>query len=129
MCGSANRPVTWIKLLPCDAIAQKKTLMNKRYSSKGLIVLGIVSLLMMLGQSTLYAVKSGKAVKGAKNEQATKKLPAISPAVVAKFEKKAKHAIVFSAIGLALLIGVIACLLYTSPSPRDATLSRMPSSA
>ena len=23
----------------------------------------------------------------------------------------------------------IACLLYTSPSPRDATLSRMPSSA
>ena len=26
-------------------------------------------------------------------------------------------------------IGVNACLLYTSPSPRDATLSRMPSSA
>ena len=25
--------------------------------------------------------------------------------------------------------GVIGCLLYTSPSPRDATLSRMPSSA
>ena len=24
---------------------------------------------------------------------------------------------------------VIVCLLYTSPSPRDATLSRMPSSA
>ena len=27
------------------------------------------------------------------------------------------------------LIGLITCLLYTSPSPRDATLSRMPSSA
>ena len=25
--------------------------------------------------------------------------------------------------------GVLSCLLYTSPSPRDATLSRMPSSA
>ena len=25
--------------------------------------------------------------------------------------------------------GYMACLLYTSPSPRDATLSRMPSSA
>ena len=25
--------------------------------------------------------------------------------------------------------GAVACLLYTSPSPRDATLSRMPSSA
>ena len=30
-------------------------------------------------------------------------------------------------IGLVALVG--ACLLYTSPSPRDATLSRMPSSA
>ena len=27
------------------------------------------------------------------------------------------------------LISVSSCLLYTSPSPRDATLSRMPSSA
>ena len=26
-------------------------------------------------------------------------------------------------------LGINACLLYTSPSPRDATLSRMPSSA
>ena len=33
------------------------------------------------------------------------------------------------AITAALLVGPIACLLYTSPSPRDATLSRMPSSA
>ena len=28
-----------------------------------------------------------------------------------------------------LLMATCACLLYTSPSPRDATLSRMPSSA
>ena len=28
-----------------------------------------------------------------------------------------------------LLTGIYSCLLYTSPSPRDATLSRMPSSA
>ena len=27
------------------------------------------------------------------------------------------------------ILGFLACLLYTSPSPRDATLSRMPSSA
>ena len=26
-------------------------------------------------------------------------------------------------------VGALSCLLYTSPSPRDATLSRMPSSA
>ena len=30
---------------------------------------------------------------------------------------------------LAGVLQIIACLLYTSPSPRDATLSRMPSSA
>ena len=30
---------------------------------------------------------------------------------------------------LALLANAIACLLYTSPSPRDGLLSRMPSSA
>ena len=33
-------------------------------------------------------------------------------------------------IGILLSLGrLYACLLYTSPSPRDATLSRMPSSA
>ena len=31
--------------------------------------------------------------------------------------------------GLTKGLGAGACLLYTSPSPRDATLSRMPSSA
>ena len=30
---------------------------------------------------------------------------------------------------VAILLGSGTCLLYTSPSPRDATLSRMPSSA
>ena len=30
---------------------------------------------------------------------------------------------------LVALIGVLICLLYTSPSPRDGLLSRMPSSA
>ena len=32
-------------------------------------------------------------------------------------------------LGLFLILISFACLLYTSPSPRDATLSRMPSSA
>ena len=43
-----------------------------------------------------------------------------------KFLKIGMHIIVVIA-----LLGFIAtaCLLYTSPSPRDATLSRMPSSA
>ena len=30
---------------------------------------------------------------------------------------------------LPIMAGSMGCLLYTSPSPRDATLSRMPSSA
>ena len=32
-------------------------------------------------------------------------------------------------VALTLLMDVPACLLYTSPSPRDGLLSRMPSSA
>ena len=50
-----------------------------------------------------------------------------------------KRVLVVSMVGLSL-VGCVnndtlsgdvytACLLYTSPSPRDATLSRMPSSA
>ena len=34
-----------------------------------------------------------------------------------------------SAAGLLFIALLMGCLLYTSPSPRDATLSRMPSSA
>ena len=33
-------------------------------------------------------------------------------------------------VGIGIIFGnYLSCLLYTSPSPRDATLSRMPSSA
>ena len=32
-------------------------------------------------------------------------------------------------ISLAVAAGIYVCLLYTSPSPRDSNLSRMPSSA
>ena len=35
----------------------------------------------------------------------------------------------FNDIDPTIIISMISCLLYTSPSPRDATLSRMPSSA
>ena len=34
-----------------------------------------------------------------------------------------------AAFGINSMISKYVCLLYTSPSPRDATLSRMPSSA
>ena len=36
---------------------------------------------------------------------------------------------IYSAVYAYLFVTIYACLLYTSPSPRDATLSRMPSSA
>ena len=40
------------------------------------------------------------------------------------------HALVMGLGGLGSPVALyLACLLYTSPSPRDATLSRMPSSA
>ena len=45
------------------------------------------------------------------------------------FEIRAIREIVGSAYDDCILISGKTCLLYTSPSPRDATLSRMPSSA
>ena len=43
---------------------------------------------------------------------------------------RGKHIVLFIIAVVILLIGTLyTCLLYTSPSPRDATLSRMPSSA
>ena len=48
--------------------------------------------------------------------QCTKVAPDADPAVV-------------GLLGCGVMAGIGACLLYTSPSPRDATLSRMPSSA
>ena len=44
-----------------------------------------------------------------------------SPGASMSLEEKIQIARVFDELGI--------CLLYTSPSPRDATLSRMPSSA
>ena len=45
-----------------------------------------------------------------------------------EFEDQKVNAL--NALGYAALsIDIYGCLLYTSPSPRDATLSRMPSSA
>ena len=46
--------------------------------------------------------------------------------VIVDGETELDHAVDAAAEGVGLLEG---CLLYTSPSPRDATLSRMPSSA
>ena len=40
-----------------------------------------------------------------------------------------RGAVMSSPTGVARLMDMMTCLLYTSPSPRDATLSRMPSSA
>ena len=39
------------------------------------------------------------------------------------------HAVISDKKGRVLMCAGNPCLLYTSPSPRDATLSRMPSSA
>ena len=49
--------------------------------------------------------------------------------VRAVFELLGVQDIVAKSVGSTNPYNIISCLLYTSPSPRDATLSRMPSSA
>ena len=47
-----------------------------------------------------------------------------------RFEKKKKFLLLLlDSLRLGLFYGFFTCLLYTSPSPRDTLLSRMPSSA
>ena len=54
----------------------------------------------------------------------------ISKAVAAHFGfAHLDTGLLYRAVGAKVLNGMNGCLLYTSPSPRDATLSRMPSSA
>ena len=50
----------------------------------------------------------------------------VAPAATAWVMTSSALVLMMTLPGLALFYG---CLLYTSPSPRDATLSRMPSSA
>ena len=49
--------------------------------------------------------------------------------VIESNDKGWKDEFVLILVSLPILVLVYSCLLYTSPSPRDATLSRMPSSA
>ena len=58
-------------------------------------------------------------------------LKGIYPALVTPFvdEPGLKPAVDFESYKALVEWQLEACLLYTSPSPRDATLSRMPSSA
>ena len=46
-----------------------------------------------------------------------------------QIESQVKHDVIAFLTSVTEKAGIKACLLYTSPSPRDATLSRMPSSA
>ena len=49
---------------------------------------------------------------------------------IPEIEHRKRRALRALASGKEAILGLLfACLLYTSPSPRDATLSRMPSSA
>ena len=70
-----------------------------------------IAILFTLMHSPLHAVKTTKAAKASIEEPITdKNALAIPPAVVSKFEKKAKRAIVFSAIGVGLVVAVVAIL-------------------
>ena len=48
---------------------------------------------------------------------------------IEKYQGDGTSTLVLKKAGIESASALITCLLYTSPSPRDATLSRMPSSA
>ena len=67
---------------------------------------------------------------GARVERALVDVERVGAAQPARRDGRARRlALVPPAQGAAHIGRQLSCLLYTSPSPRDATLSRMPSSA
>ena len=85
------------------------------FSAHANIVVGTVDV-----QEVLLAIKQGKAIRNKLKKNFEKKKKSLVP-MQKNFQKLEgdyqKKRTVWN------------CLLYTSPSPRDATLSRMPSSA
>ena len=65
----------------------------------------------------------------AKNWRTTGNIKAAEKLVTSHLRLVAKIAMGYKGYGLPINEMISDCLLYTSPSPRDATLSRMPSSA
>ena len=78
-----------------------------------------------------WILKPIPAVPAVKRKQTEQVEPAWLPVETNKpiLEKPMKEKSSFKSKIKSLLWWSVACLLYTSPSPRDATLSRMPSSA
>ena len=83
--------------------------------------------IVLLGQVSFAGSKST-----CSEELATMQLPALKSVVSdssSTLSASQKNQLNFRELKDALASQFINCLLYTSPSPRDATLSRMPSSA
>ncbi len=86
----------------------QKINMNKTNLPKDYLLWALIAFLFLGGLSPLHAVKTNKALPNYKSEETVNKAPAIPEAVVSKFEQKAKNAIIFSAIGVVMLVGVVA---------------------
>ena len=92
------------------AIETQMNITNNTSKLNGLFLSALITFLFMTGPTPLQAVKSNKVKSKAQVVRTVKKAPAIPEAIVSKFEKRAKHAMIFSAIGVAMVIGVVAIL-------------------
>lgn len=69
-----------------------------------------LSLLLTIGHIPLNAVQTNKITNATIEKPTELNATVIPPLVVSKYEKKAKRAIVFSAIGVGLVVAVVAIL-------------------
>lgn len=71
----------------------------------------LTALMLFMGFPSLHAVKKDKGLQTLSNtEKSTQSLPKIPVLAVEKFEKEGRNAIILSAIGVVMLVGVIAVL-------------------
>ena len=139
-----NGIISNLKLDQKAAIAQRDLQIKKRNETEErlvkrrnqLILLSIFAFLISLVAYSIYRYQSLKK-KSIESELEKTKIQATLDVTKAKMEGEQEERKVIASVlhdQVASLLTAAdmhlsACLLYTSPSPRDATLSRMPSSA
>ena len=114
----------WLILIP---FTYKEISNNWNYIKKNLIVISFMGIMTIstFNSVVYFALNYTQVINVALVLAA---IPAVT-IIVSSF-MKVDRTNVFQLIGLLLsVIGISSCLLYTSPSPRDRYISRMPSSA
>ena len=100
------------------------------FGPRALAVVGVVAVIVVIALVALRP-DEGETAAGTQRQETTTTTQ-VSPTTTIEVAEAVEQPLESDsdlAPGVSSIVNDVTCLLYTSPSPRDATLSRMPSSA